>query len=197
MSVMPAGPIARSRVALIAFAAFSIWINWQAKKLDGVSDAASGAALVGREPPRFTLAATDGRNISLDDLLNKKKVAIIFWASWCGPCRMELPVVRDFYEKARPMRDDFEILAISLDEYADAAAGAASSMHLPFPVLVNGEKVAGAYGVVSIPQLFIIDKSGKVTYAQGGFNTGLEALLAQSFGLDLKRFMGETNGSGH
>ena len=106
-----------------------------------------------------------------------------------------MPLLKSFYERARSMRDDFEILAISIDEYADAAAGAANGMHLPFPVLVGGEKVADAYGVAAIPQMLIIDKSGKVAFGQSGVNMGLKVLLAQSFGLDTKLFLDGANGA--
>jgi hypothetical protein len=87
------------------------------------------------------------------------------------------------------MRGDFEIFAISLDEFPDAAVGAANNMHLPFPVLVNGAKVAEAYSVAAIPQMLIVDKSGKVRFGQAGFSAGLEMILAQNFGLDPKSFI--------
>jgi thiol-disulfide isomerase/thioredoxin len=186
---MPGKLSSRTRLSLAAFAAFSVWITWQAKSLEGGLRSASGTALVGREPPAFALETTDGRKVSLNDYIGKKNFALIFWASWCGPCRLELPVVKAFYQKARPMRDDFEIFAISLDEFPDAAVGAAGSMHLPFPVLVKGQKVAEAYSVAVIPQMLIVDKSGKVKYGQTGFSAGLEMILAQNFGLDSKRFI--------
>jgi peroxiredoxin len=195
---MPGQSASRRWLALVAFIAFSLWINWQAKRLEGGLRTQSGTALLGKEPPEFTLSAIDGRRVSLTDYLHKKNVALVFWASWCGPCRLELPALKQFYERARPMRDDFEILAISMDDYADAATGAANAMHLPFPVLVNGQKVAGVYGVEAIPQTLIVGKSGTVNFGQTGFNMGLELLLAQKFGLDPKPFLNGTNGAtGH
>ena len=180
-------------LAIAVFAVFTGWMTWQAKRLEGGLRDDSGTAMVGRDAPAFTLDSTDGAKITLADFRGKKTVALIFWASWCGPCRMELPVVKAFYRKARPMRDDFEILAISVDEYADSALGAAHAMNLPFPVLVNGERIASAYGVGGIPQTLIVDKSGKVKSGQTGFNFGLEMVLAQDFGLDPKLFLKEPN----
>jgi thiol-disulfide isomerase/thioredoxin len=192
---MPGGLTAKGVCALALFIIFSLWINVQAKRLEAGLHSRSGTALIGKEPPLFTLTATDGRRVSLGDYLHRKNLALVFWASWCGPCRMEMPLLKSFYEKARPMRDDFEILAVSIDEYADAATGAANGMHLPFPVLVGGERVADAYGVAAIPQTLIIDKSGKVTFAESGVNMGLKGLLAQSFGLEAKFFLEGANGA--
>lgn len=192
---MPSGINPKFVWALAAFLVFSVWINWQAKRLEGGLRSEIGTPLAGKEPPVFTLTATDGRRISLSDYLHKKNLALLFWASWCGPCRVELPVAKHFYEKARPMRDDFEILAISLDDYGDQAAGAANGMRLPFPVLVNGQRVAEAYRVTAIPQLILVNKSGKVTMGYTGVNMGLEMLLAQNFGFDARQFIAGSNGA--
>ena len=192
---MPGGLTSKGVCALAIFIGFSLWINFEAKRLEGGLPSESGTALIGKEPPLFTLATTEGHRVSLADYLHRKNLALVFWASWCGPCRMEMPLLKSFYEKARPMRDDFEILAVSTDEYADAASGAANGMHLPFPVLVGGEKVAEAYGVAAIPQMLIINKSGKVTFGQRGVNMGLKVFLAQSFGLDTKLFLDGANGT--
>lgn len=182
------------RLAIAALGLFTVWITWEAKHVEGGLRDESGTAMVGKRAPEFTLDRWNGGKVSLADFRGKN-VALVFWASWCGPCRLELPVLREFYKKARPMRDDFEVLAISLDEYADAAEGAAGSMKLPFPVLLKGEKVSYAYGVGSIPQLLIVDKSGKITYGQVGFNIGMEAILAAQFHLDPKIFLKGANGA--
>lgn len=181
-------------LAVAALALFTVWITWEAKRMEGGLREDSGTAMVGKQAPAFTLDRWNGGKVSLDDF-HGKNVALVFWASWCGPCRLELPLLREFYKKARPMRDDFEVLAISIDEYADAAEGAAAIMKLPFPVLLKGEKVSYAYGVGSIPQTLIVDKSGKVIYGQVGFNMGMETVLALQLHLDPKVFVKGANGA--
>ena len=182
------------RLAFAALGLFTVWITWEAKRLEGGLREDSGTAMVGKQAPGFTLDQWNGGKVSLDSFRGKN-VALVFWASWCGPCRLELPLLKEFYKKARPMRDDFEVLAISIDEFADAAEGAAANMKLPFPVLLKGEKVSYAYGVGSIPQMIFVDKTGKVTFGQVGFNMAMDGVLAAQFHLDPKVFLKGANGA--
>jgi len=112
---------------------------------------------------------------------------VSFWASWCGPCRFELPVLKSFYEKAHKQDADFEFLTINLDEDRESAATAATEFKLPFPVLLDPRhKVADAYGVSGIPVLFVVDKTGHVSFREVGFNVTIEGRLAQQLGVDPK-----------
>ena len=69
-----------------------------------------------KQAPEFKLMTLTGDQISSSDYRGKKKLVVSFWASWCGPCRMELPELQAFYEKYHAKNDSFEILAISTDE---------------------------------------------------------------------------------
>ncbi len=174
----------RAVLALAAVALFSVWIGWRAKALE-LHGPHSGAVsqLTGKAAPEFELESLDGHRVSLSSYRGKP-VAVTFWASWCGPCRMELPALTRFYNQTRKSGSDFEILAISIDATKEAAQGAANTFKLPFPVLVDlDSRIAESYRVDSIPTLFIIDRSGKVTWSNVGFNAGLEAMLAAQFGL--------------
>src|SRR5262249_33490397 len=113
-----------------------------------------------------------------------KKFVLSFWASWCGPCKTEMPVLRQFYERHRGDADKFELLAISIDEEQHDAERAATEMKLPFPVLLDPKsQAAELYGVDAIPALFIINENGKVIYAHVGFDPTLEFILAQKLGV--------------
>jgi len=147
--------------------------------------------------PDFQLPSLDGRTVALGEFHGTKNVVLIFWASWCGPCRLEMPGLVSFYTRTHKPDSDYEILAISIDEYPESAQGAAANMKAQFPVLIDtGQKAAGAYGVWSIPTLFVIDKTGKVIYSKEGFDIGLEFELAGNLAIDPKLLV-ERSGSGN
>jgi len=173
---------------IAAFAAFTIFITWRAKKLERtLLERARTPALVNKVAPDFALASLDGRTISPADYHGKKKLIVSFWASWCGPCRMEMPVLRTFYERHHKTSDTFELLAISIDDNRADAASFAAQEKLPFPVLLDlTSKTANAYGVDGIPTLFIISESGKVIYGHAGFDGMLEFQLARELGFDAR-----------
>jgi peroxiredoxin len=167
-------------VAIVLLAAFTIFITWKAKELERTDE----PELINKAAPAFDLPALDGQRVSLAAYHGKKKLVVSFWASWCGPCKMEMPVLREFYEQQKKNADKFELLAISIDEERAPAERFASEMKLPFPVLLDLEsQAANAYGVQSIPSLFIIDENGKVIYGHTGFDPGLEIVLAKRLGL--------------
>ena len=172
-------------VAIALLAAFTIFITWKAKKLEtAMRERADEPELLNQAAPAFDLPALDGQRVSLAAYHGRKKLVVSFWASWCGPCKMEMPVLREFYEQQKKNADRFELLAVSIDEERGPAERFASELKLPFPVLLDLEsQTANAYGVRSIPSLFIIDESGKVIYGHTGFDPNLEIVLATRLGL--------------
>jgi len=184
---MQSRPSAPAVLALTSLAVFTFWITWKAKALEaGPGGVNHEAALWNKPAPGLSLQSLDGRTISLEDYRGKKRVVVTYWASWCGPCRMELPILDAFYRHARKAGADFEILAINIDDYKDSAESAARELKLSFPVLFDAhQKAAGDYGVFSIPVLFVVDKNGKVAYQSVGFNPAMETILAQQLGVDI------------
>jgi len=180
----------RAVFAIGALALLSVWITWRAKSLESrLHSPAQAVAIINKPAPKFRLQALDGRAISLEDYRGKK-VVVSFWASWCAPCRLELPVLRSFFDKAYRRNGNFEILTINLDESRDAAEEAAQQVKLPFPVLLDpGQKTANAFGVEGIPALFIIGANGRVDYAGVGFDASLEMNLARRLGVDTSIFL--------
>ena len=171
--------------AILALVIFTIWITWQAKSLElSLRESHARPAMIGKQAPDFQLVALDGRTVSLADFRGKKRVVLGFWASWCGPCRIELPVMRRFYQSKQAKGANFEFLAISLDEDRDVAEVAAKRDKLPFPVLMDsGGKTAGKYQVEAIPTLLLINENGKVEWGETGFQAATEIILATQLGI--------------
>jgi peroxiredoxin len=110
--------------------------------------------------PGFSLEIVGGRNIvNLSDY--KGKVVLLnFWASWCFPCREEMPSMQELYQIFKDR--EFEILAVNLDKFGEEKVlSFVSNYGLTFPILLDKElKTAQIYEVRNIPTTYIIDKNG-------------------------------------
>jgi peroxiredoxin len=177
-------PPVRAVLPIAALAVFTVWITWRAKALEmGLRLETASSQMVGKPAPDFALESLDGQKISVASYHGKTLVAA-FWASWCGPCRLELPLLVKLYQQTHKPDSGFEILAISIDQKKDDAQGAARTLKIPFPVLLDPEShVADTYKVDAIPTLFLIDRAGKVTYTHTGYAMGLDFILAQQLGI--------------
>ncbi len=141
-------------------------------------------ALSNKPAPEFTLPTLSGEPVAIKDFCGKRKVVVSFWASWCGPCRMELPELQAFYEKYHEPENTFEVLAISTDDNRRDAERYVHNARLTFPVLWDEDgRTEDAYGVDGIPMLFVIDEDGKVIFAQDGYEDGLEFKLKPALGI--------------
>jgi peroxiredoxin len=172
-------------LGIIALAAFTIFITWRAKRLElKLLHHDEASALVNQPAPDFQLSSLDGEPVRLADFRGKKKVVLSFWASWCGPCRLELPALAKFYSRHRADAEHFEVLAISTDEDSEEAQKFVSKAKLPFPVLMDsGSAIASKYGATVIPMLFVIDENGKVIYGHTGFNPLMDFQLVRELGI--------------
>src|SRR5262245_58997300 len=161
-------PIRLSSMQIVlysALAVFTLYITWRAKSLEkSIANRDEVSVIVAKPAPAFSLASLDGRTVSLSDY-SGKKVVLSYWASWCGPCKVEMPELREFYQRYHKADSDFELLAISIDENREDAENYAAAEKLPFPVLLDPQsKIADAYSVAGIPTMFVIGKDGKVEY---------------------------------
>ncbi len=131
----------------------------------------SGAPLnIGDQAHAFTLNDLDGNEIALSDYAGRP-VLVNFWATWCAPCRLEMPEfqkIRDSYSD-----DELAILAVNYDEDPDNVRRFFhDELGLTFtPLLDSGHKVANAYGAVGLPATFFIDAQGEVTNIHRGLLT--------------------------
>lgn len=114
--------------------------------------------LTGKKAPEFTLKDVNGRNVSIASLRGQV-VLINFWATWCPPCRAEMPSMNRLYREYKGK--GLEILAISTDNSASKVKDYISKNSLAFQVLMDDNiKVARQYKVFSLPTTFLIDRNG-------------------------------------
>jgi len=137
--------------------------TWLSRAPDGLDDVASPVA--GRAAPNFTLQATDGQTIALSDLRGQV-VILNFWATWCPPCRSEMPALQEVYD-ARSA-EGLVVLAVNQDEAPDRVEAFGRELRLTFPLLLDpGYLVTDEYRVGLLPTTFFIGRGGvigEVTY---------------------------------
>jgi peroxiredoxin len=172
-------------LGVVVLALLTILLTWRASILEtALQRQSEQPELVDKPAPDFSALTLDGRTVSLADFRGQKKVVVSFWASWCGPCRLEMPSLIQFYKTNHRDTSDFEILAVSIDEDPKAAADFATAMKLNFPILVDpDQKIANAYQVEGIPTTFVIDKDGKVIYGRAGYDATMTFQLASELGI--------------
>ena len=133
-------------------------------------------SLIGRSAPEVSFQLEDGKPAKLSDYKGKPLV-LSFWASWCAPCRKELPTLAA-YAATRP---DVTFLAVNIDKERPPAAQFIREVKLALPVVYDPESsVMAKFDVVSMPTTFMIDKNGTVKFRKVGFSaeTGLKELIA-------------------
>lgn len=132
----------------------------------------------GDTPPDFTLTSLDGKNVTLSELRGKK-VVLNFWATWCPPCKAEMPHMQNYYEQYAK-KDNVEIIAVNLtseerDVTADAKIDSVmtfrDSFELTFPILLDQDpknSIGIAYQILTIPTTYFIDSKGYIQRAIKG-----------------------------
>lgn len=131
-----------------------------------------GAKEVSGLAPDFTLASGSGKNIKLSELRGEV-VMVNFWASWCGPCREELPLLDVLYRQYRDY--GFTLLGVNVDENRAAADKLLEQIPVSFPVLYDPTSaVSELYQVDAMPSTILIDRDGNLRYLHRGYKPGYE-----------------------
>jgi thiol-disulfide isomerase/thioredoxin len=128
--------------------------------------------------PDFTLASKEGGNVRLQEQLGNV-VLINFWASWCGPCREELPYLEELQQEYADL--GFTILAVNVDEDPSKADILLNDIPVSFPVLFDvNDEVSKLYDVQAMPTTVIVDRDGNQRLLHHGYKSGDEMKYKQA-----------------
>jgi thiol-disulfide isomerase/thioredoxin len=120
-----------------------------------------------KEAPGFVLQDLDGEPVALDSFKGRP-VVLNFWATWCGPCRTEIPSFVEFAEE----NPDIVVLGVAVDGSSSELKAAAKQLGITYPVLLATQEIKTAYGVSTLPTTVVIDPEGEVSTAHTGMMFG-------------------------
>ena len=142
-----------------------------AKPDEAGGEAGSLPQMRGKVAPAFALMSLDGKKVSLADYKGRP-VLVNFWATWCGPCKVEMPWFEDF--RKQYAAQGFEILGLAddVDAGKDAIAKVANKAGVTYPILLTDGKVQTAYGGLDVlPMSFYIDRNGVIVEQTAGLGS--------------------------
>jgi peroxiredoxin len=122
--------------------------------------------------PAFALTSSDGSAVSLADLKGQV-VMVNFWASWCGPCRQEMPHLEALHQRYSSL--GFTLLGVNVDKDGADAREFLEETPVSFPVLFDPEsQVSELYEVVAMPSTVLVDRNGNMRFIHHGYKPGYE-----------------------
>jgi cytochrome c biogenesis protein CcmG/thiol:disulfide interchange protein DsbE len=184
---------------ILATFAWAGWANWEYRQQQAEKTATAGvqatlekgetadamltsSPLLGKPAPEFKLEDLNGKPVTLADYKGKA-LLINFWATWCGPCKLETPWIVELRNQYADK--GFEVLGIDSEgddlkaddkdgfaKQKESVAKFAKQEKMPYPVLLNGDSIANQYGGLdAMPTSFWVDRTGKVVAAQMGITS--------------------------
>lgn len=136
------------------------------------SGSIASSGLAGQAAPDFVLKSAAGQNLRLSEYRGDV-VMINFWATWCGPCRQEMPLLDDLYN--RYQRVGFNLLGVNIDDDSGRAMEMVDELGVSFPVLFDEKKeVSKLYQVEAMPVTILVDRHGTVRHVHHGYKPGYE-----------------------
>ncbi len=157
----PARALLRARSLIASLALFGALLSF-----------AAAADIVGQSAPDFALRSMKGPSVRLSEHLGEV-VVINFWATWCGPCRQEMPLLDELYGKYQLA--GLMLLSVNIDETVQPAIEMAQTLKVSYPVLFDTRKeVSRAYDVSAMPVTVLVDRAGVVRYVSEGYKPGYE-----------------------
>lgn len=122
--------------------------------------------------PGFSLPSNQGKNLKLSDF-HGDVVMVNFWASWCGPCRQEMPILDDLQKRFKKV--GFTVLGVNIDEDVADAKGLLKEIQVSFPVVFDSNsKISELYQLDSMPTTVMVDRKGNKRFLHRGYKPGYE-----------------------
>lgn len=161
---------ARVAVTLVVLLVLAVGAQWLRPRLappiaratlaEGRALTDGGAPAEGHSAPDFEMRYADGRRLRLSDLRGQP-VLINFWASWCGPCRVEMPELIEAYRAHRA--EGLEIIAVNVQEESAVAQAFAAEVGMPFQIVIDpAGDISRRYQVRNLPSSIFIDREGVI-----------------------------------
>lgn len=149
------------------------------KKTNETTASQSQGLKIGEKAPDFELKTLTGESVKLSDFKGKK-VMVNFWATWCPPCKAEMPEMEKFYKQPN---NDVVILAVNIDPQNDVK-GFANKNGITFPILLDvNNDVNTMYGILSIPTTYFINSKGLI---QNKYTGSMKLEMMNQFTGELK-----------
>ena len=154
--------------------------------LIGISfSATSHAVNINQTAPDFTLSSSTKQNIRLAELRGQV-VMVNFWATWCNPCRTEIPELQKLYAQYKDI--GFTILGVNIDNNKEKAKKMSRDLGAKFPILFdNTQKVSKLYSIKAMPLTVLIDRDGKIRKIYQGYKAGYE----KKYSSDIRKLLRE------
>jgi thiol-disulfide isomerase/thioredoxin len=151
-------------------------------------ESAAAARMKGKAARDFTLQSLEGKTVRLSDFRGKA-VLLNFWATWCEPCKIEMPWLVDLQKKYGSQ--GLQIVGIAMDDTDEKTISSfAHKMGVNYPIVLGTEKVADLYGGIDgMPTLFFVDRSGKIVDHELGLR-GIDVIEG-----NIKKSLGQTEAS--
>ena len=127
--------------------------------------------------PNFTLKSATGKNIRLSEYRGQV-VLINFWASWCGPCRKEMPHLDALQKKYEAL--GFTVFGVNVEQNREMADKVLKDIPVSFPILFDDKNtVSEMYEVDAMPATMLVDRNGKIRFVHKGYKSGYEDIYEQ------------------
>lgn len=152
-------------------------VRWAARTLSALAVVVTSvnvhAVAVSDNAPDFTLQNLSGGNLRLEEYRGQV-VLINFWASWCGPCRQEMPLLDRLHHRYEDT--GFAVLGVNVEGEIEPAREIVDKTNVTFPILIDeAQQVSQMYNLQAMPSTVVIDRDGVIRYIHLGYKPGDEA----------------------
>ena len=156
-------------IVVAAIIAVMLFVGIHSARKNRAGGSVSGK-LQGQVAPDFELQSLEGKNVKLSDFRGKA-VLLNFWATWCGPCKIEMPWFVELQKEFG--RQGFQIVGVAMDDAStEDIAKFVQQMGVNYPILLGKEAVGESYGGVGVlPTTFFIDRDGKLVAREFGLQS--------------------------